>query len=294
MDQGPLHQTIIEAFGHMPAQMQAAARFVLDRPHDVALLSMREQARRAGVPPATMTRLAKHLGLDGYEGLREIYAEAVRGGEIGFAGKAGAQLASQKLKGDRALAADMLQSLASQISRLATPEALDQFAAAAKALAEARRVYCLGLRSCHPVAWHLNYIMTLIGERSVLLDGMAGTGPDAIASAAAGDVLVAVSVAPYARATIELARYGAERGLTLVAVTDSEVSPIAAMAAHRILVGTESPSFFHAITPAFVVAEVLAALVAGRGGEEALARLGATDRHLAALQTHLRPRAPKR
>ena len=35
----------------MPAQLQAAARYVLDQPHDVALLSMREQARQAGVQP---------------------------------------------------------------------------------------------------------------------------------------------------------------------------------------------------------------------------------------------------
>ena len=60
MDHGPLTEQIIEAFDTMPAQLQAGARYVLDRPRDVALLSMREQARQAGVQPATMTRLAKH------------------------------------------------------------------------------------------------------------------------------------------------------------------------------------------------------------------------------------------
>ena len=62
---------------------------VLERPRDVALLSMREQARQAGVQPATMTRLAKHLGMDGYDEVRELYAAAVRDGDLGFAGKAG-------------------------------------------------------------------------------------------------------------------------------------------------------------------------------------------------------------
>src|SRR5881394_2078068 len=111
MDQGPLNNRIVTVFGTMSAQLQTAARYVLDRPKDVALLSMREQARQAGVQPATMTRLAKHLGMDGYDGVRELYAAAVRDGEIGFAGKAGAQVASQKLKGDKALAAEMLRSI---------------------------------------------------------------------------------------------------------------------------------------------------------------------------------------
>src|SRR6202022_4625371 len=108
MDHGPLTEQIIQAFDTMPGQLQAGARYVLERPRDVALLSMREQARQAGVQPATMTRLAKHLGMDGYDRVRELYAAAVREGDLGFAGKAGVQLVSQKLKGDKALAPAML------------------------------------------------------------------------------------------------------------------------------------------------------------------------------------------
>ena len=99
---GPLNASIVEAFDLLPPQLQTAARYMLDRPDDVALLSMREQARRAGVPPATMTRLAKRLGLDGYDSVRELYAGAVRAGTLGFAGKAGVQVEAQALHGERA------------------------------------------------------------------------------------------------------------------------------------------------------------------------------------------------
>ena len=43
---------------------------------------MREQARQAGVQPATITRLAKRLGMDGYDEVRELYAAAVRDGDL--------------------------------------------------------------------------------------------------------------------------------------------------------------------------------------------------------------------
>jgi len=105
--EGPLNASIVEAYDVLPPQLQTAARYMLDRPDDVALLSMREQARRAGVPPATMTRLAKRLGLDGYDSVRELYAGAVRAGTLGFAGKAGVQVEAQALRGERALAAEM-------------------------------------------------------------------------------------------------------------------------------------------------------------------------------------------
>jgi DNA-binding MurR/RpiR family transcriptional regulator len=294
MDQGPLNEQIIKAFDAMPVQLQTGARYVLDRPRDVALLSMREQARRAGVQPATMTRLAKRLGMDGYDEVRELYAAAVRDGDLGFAGKAGAQVVSQKLRGDKALAADMLRSMARQIERLATPDSLDRIAAAARTLASARRIYCLGLRSSHCVAWHLHYVLSLVGEKSVHIDGVAATGADAMAKATSRDVLLVASVLPYTRLTVELAEYAVEQGVQVVAITDSEVAPLAQIAQHVVVVPTESPSFFHAMSPAFAVAEVLGAVIAGRGGDDALATLRHTDEHLAALNTHLKPRSAKK
>jgi DNA-binding MurR/RpiR family transcriptional regulator len=294
MDQGPLTETIVNAFESMSAQLQTAARFVLGRPRDVALLSMREQSRQAGVQPATMTRLAKHLGLEGYDDIRDMYAEALRGGEIGFAGKAGAQVISQKLKGDHALAAEMLKSIGKQVTRLAEPQSLDRIVAAASQLARARRVYCLGLRSSHTIAWQLHYILALIGEKSLILDGIAGTGADAVGTATEDDVLLVASVFPYTRTTVEIAGYAHAKSVPVVAITDSEVAPLAHFAATTVIVPTDSPSFFHAMSPAFAVAEVLGALLAGHGGDNALEALRRLDEQLAAFNTHLKPRTPKR
>ncbi len=284
---GPLNASIVEAFDILPPQLQTAARYMLDRPDDVALLSMREQARRAGVPPATMTRLAKRLGLDGYDSVRELYAGAVRAGTLGFAGKAGVQVEAQALLGERALAAEIAKTLSRQIAALAEPAALDGLAEAATRLHEARRVYCLGLRSCHAAAWHFHYMLSLLGDKTVMLDDAGGTGLDAIRDAGPQDVLLAASVEPYARATIEGARYAASRGVPVVALTDSQLSPLSQIAANAILVATESPSFFHTMTPLLAVAEILAALVAGRDGAKALAALEHTEAQLSAFGVHL-------
>jgi DNA-binding MurR/RpiR family transcriptional regulator len=294
MDASPLTERIVAAYETMSAQLQTAARYVLDHPRDVALLSMREQARQAGVQPATMTRFAKHLGLSGYEEVREIHAEAVRGGDLGFASKAGVQVISQKLKGEKALAAEMLRSLGHQIERLASEDGLDRLTAAAELLASARRIYCLGLRSSHSVAWHLHYVLSLMSERSINLDGIAGTGADPLRNATERDVLLVASVFPYTRLTIELAEYASERGIPVVAITDSEVAPLAQIAQRVVFVPTDSPSFFHAMSPAFAVAEVLSALVAGRAGEDALAALSHADQHMSVLNTHLKPRSAKK
>lgn len=294
MDRASLADRIVGAFESMPRQLKAAARYVLDRPDDVALLSMREQARQAGVQPATMTRLAQRLGFAGYDEIKDVHASAMRTAGAGFSGKAGAQVASQKAMGERALAAEMLGSLSRQIEGLREGAALDALAQAAIRLADARRIYCLGLRSAHPVAWHLSYVLSLIGERAVLLDAAAGIGTDPIRAATRDDVLFVTSVAPYARATVEIATYADRQGIPIVAVSDSPVSPLARMATSTILVPTDSVSFFHAMTPAFVVSEILAALIAGRGGDRSLDALRRTERQLGAFNIYWSPQDGRR
>jgi len=290
MQTGPLADQIVQAFDTMSEQLQAAARYVLNQPRDVALLSMREQARQADVQPATMTRLAKHLGLSGYDDIRQLYADAMRNDITGFAGRVGAQVKSQKLKGDHALAVDMLGGIAGQVGQLAQPAALDTLVDAARRLSAARRIYCLGLRSSHSPAWHLHYILSLAGKHSIMLDAVGGIGADALGSATDEDVMVAVSVLPYTRQTIEIADFAGEAGVPLVAITDSAVAPLAQLAACTVVVPTESPSFLHTMSPAFVVAEVLGALVAGQAGDTASAALASVDRQSAALNIHLKTR----
>lgn len=293
MQTSPLADQIVQAFDTMSEQLQAAAQYVLNQPHEVALLSMREQARQAGVQPATMTRLAKHLGFAGYEDIRQRHADAMRGDVTGFAGRVGAQAKSQKLKGDQVLAADMLGGIAAQVSQLSQPQSLETLVEAARLLGTARRIYCLGLRSSHSPAWHLHYILSLAGKHSIMLDAVGGIGADALGSASAEDVMVAVSVLPYTRQTIEIADYAGEASVPLIAITDSLVAPLAQLAACTLVVPTESPSFLHTMSPAFVVAEVLGALVAGQAGDAAGAALAAVDRQSAALNIHLKTRVKR-
>ncbi len=52
--------------------------------------------KRAEVPPATMTRLAQRLGFDGFEPLRKLYADAVRGRADTFKDRAEGLLARRE------------------------------------------------------------------------------------------------------------------------------------------------------------------------------------------------------
>jgi DNA-binding MurR/RpiR family transcriptional regulator len=275
-------------FDALSPQLREAARWVIDNPADVALLSTREQARRAGVTPATLTRLAQRFGMDGYDGVRGLYADAVRRRPDSYHGRAEELVVRRTREGDAALVQDIFASLTRHLHDLSAPARVEAFTAAADRIAAAERVFCLGLRAAFTVAYIFHYIRTLFGTNSMLVDGPGTTGSDVLRTIGSADVLLAVSVQPYAEQAIAMAAYAKERGATVVALTDSEVSPLAMHADHAILVHTETPSFFHTMTPAFAAVECLAALVAARRGAEAVAALETSEKQLAAFSTYLK------
>ncbi|VVE64593.1 DNA-binding protein [Pandoraea captiosa] len=289
----PLADEIEQAFATMPAQLQAAARFVIDNPEDVALLSMREQAKRAGVPPATMIRLAQRLDYAGYDEIRAVHAESVRRQSTGVASRAKEQIAGHRAKGQAGIAVKFVESAARHVDALGSASSLPALVAAAKRIASARRIYVVGLRPSYAVAFHLSHLLELIGLDVRMLEGPGGTGIDRLAGAGDADVLVGISVHPYTRETLRLAEITRELGCYQVAITDSVVSPLAKNANVAVIVGIESPSFFHSMTSSVAAVEALAALAAAECGEHALRALEVRDQHFKELELFLMPR-PKR
>src|SRR5258708_24629722 len=104
-----------EIFKILPPNWRGGAGGVMDHPADVALLSLREQARRAGIAPATLTRLAQRLGLRGYDGVRKLYADAVRARPDSYRGRAEELLVRRDSEGDSALVQDIFASLAQHL-----------------------------------------------------------------------------------------------------------------------------------------------------------------------------------
>ena len=76
------------SFPTLSTQFQSGARYLLDHPQDVAVLSMRKIAVSASVQPATLVRLSQHLGFEGWQGLRELFVDALRGGSQPYARRA--------------------------------------------------------------------------------------------------------------------------------------------------------------------------------------------------------------
>ncbi|MGE3066520.1 MAG: MurR/RpiR family transcriptional regulator [Hyphomicrobiaceae bacterium] len=290
MHDGPLHQEFSALVNDLPAQQQAATRWILRHPQEVALYSMRHQAREAGVTPVTMTRLAQRLGFKGYDDIRALYVKNLRKMSEGFSERADIMLRRHRSRGKQALAVDLFEAMATQVLDQRRVDVGAALADAVDVLLGAERILSLGQRSSYAVAFQFWYVCSLAGFNVQMVDGPAAAGGDVLHGVGKSDALFVVSVSPYTRATLEMARIAAARGVRIVALTDSDASPLSRLADVAIPVGTESPSYFHTMTPAFAVAEAVAALLVAGAGKTALDAIARNESALDQRQTYIRSR----
>jgi DNA-binding MurR/RpiR family transcriptional regulator len=279
------------SFEALTPELQRAAGWILDHPSEVGLLSMRRQAKSAGVSAPTMVRLARALGFGDYAALRRPFQEAMAGRSIDFGRRATAlQAAPEAARPDR-LARSIDQSQMEDLRSVLALNSQAQIEAVVAAIAGARRVGFLGVRASFAVAFQFRYAYNLIARNGVLFDGLGGTVLDQADALGRGDVLVAISQSPYSAPTVEAVNAAAARGVAVVALTDSAVSPLARKALHTLRFRAESVSFFHSLLAPMALVEHLLARLVARGGKAVLRRLEEVEQRLADHHAYWRPRS---
>ncbi len=279
-----------EIYDALSPQLQRAAKYILERPDEIAFTSMRQLAQRADVQPATMVRLAQKLGLDGYEALRDPFREELRRQPNGYGLRARQlQARTGRRSGGRALnhlAGEMIAADRENLSLTMEAIGADGLAARSTILAEARRLYIMGLRSLYSAAFYTHYACSMFRDNTILLDGPGGTYADRMRGIGEGDAMLIFSLEPYSSEVIQAATYAVEQGADVVAVTDSLVSPLAALTPHLLLVGTDGPALFKSIVPVIAVAQALVSQMLAQGGQSALDAVARSEYQLDRFESY--------
>jgi DNA-binding MurR/RpiR family transcriptional regulator len=266
-------------YDSLSPELQRAARWVTENPAEIGLYSMRAVARRASLQPASLSRLAQALGFARYEDLRHPFRAGLALAEAGdYAGRAAMLQEPGRMRHGAAEAGNALQQ--GNVASILSTNPAHAFADAARDLLEARRIAVLGLRASHGVAHHFQYLLNMLCDNSLLLTDTAGTLIDQVCQLGKDDLLVAFSQAPYTRQTGEVVRKAATRGIPVIAMTDSPLSPIGRAARRVLLARTDTASYFQSMTGALALGETLLQAVASLGGEAVLRRLRAIQGHL--------------
>ena len=158
------------------------------------------------------------------------------------------------------------------------------------ACAHARRVALIGEMSAMPVVEYAHYLanMSLTGW---IVPGRGGAGlANDLADLGSDDACILFSIRPYAARAIAIAGSIGSRGVPLIALTDSRLSPVAAHARHCFCICTESPQFFPSHVAAVVFFEAIIGMIVRLRGKEAQERIAAVERQNHQLERYWQDR----
>jgi DNA-binding MurR/RpiR family transcriptional regulator len=163
-----LMQTLRARAADLSPQLQRAAMLLESNQSDIALLSMRDLARRCELPPATFSRLARALGFDDFAALREVCVNHLRHQADGYAGRATALQQGGSEASGTSDAERIGAAIGAHVQTAFSAANLEAIETAAAALRGARRVYLLGARSCLALTHAFGYAAQLFDDKVTL------------------------------------------------------------------------------------------------------------------------------
>ena len=257
-DYEALQAEIGRRFAGLSRQLQRIARFALERPLDVALDTVAAAASKAEVQPSAMVRFAQALGYDGYTDMQRIFRDRLVQRSSSYRERiATLRRAAPALSRPKAVLHDFVADSIHHLSHMEEHVAPERLERAVGLLAGAARIHVLAQRRAFPVACYLAYALGQLELPVALLDGVGGMVREQARAIGPGDVLIAVSFRNYSPDVIELAADAHRRGVAVVVITDSAVSPLARSATVAFDLGDASDRPFRSLVEPICLAQAL-------------------------------------
>ena len=246
------------------------ARYISERYDKAAYMTAAKLGSEVGVSESTVVRFVIELGFEGYPEFRRALLELVRS----------KLTAVQRIEVTNTLIgdADVLEKiLLSDIEKIKrTLEGVDKeaFDNAVRAIVDAKTVYIMGMRGSSYLAGLLNYSFRMISDNVRLIQTTSGSETfEQMMSLSKDDAFIAISFPRYSKSIIKSVEYAKSVGADVIALTDSENSPIAAQADQVLVAQSDMASFADSYVAPMSVINALIVAVSRECGDRFTERL---------------------
>jgi DNA-binding MurR/RpiR family transcriptional regulator len=224
----------------LPQAQRRLLEFILAHQEESVFLRIGDLARRGKVSQATVTRLSRALGFGGFP---EFQKEFQRHFRNQLTTTSRLRKTVKEAASDRDVLAKVLETDMENIAGTLRETHLQEFRRFVKCLASAHRVVIIGLRSIHSLAVFMAVALEFLQREVWLVQPGIGDMWDRMVSLKKGDVVLGISFPRYTKETVELLRWAKARGVTTLAITDSQISPLAQHADHVLTARYQMDSF---------------------------------------------------
>lgn len=255
-----LVQQVARDYDDLSKQLKLIAQYITEHRQQMVVVRIRDVADACGVQPSAVVRFAQRFGFSGFSDLQAVFRDAYSSGTSAgsYQQRLQAVISEHPAQMNSAeLARSFLETCQSGIGTL--KDSLDDraFEKAVSILQNAQHIYVMGVRRMFSVASYLGYALLQTRKRVIMVDGLGGLFKEQIEGLSKGDVLISISMAPYGAETRYCTDLAVERDATVVAITDSSLSPISRAAAVTLTVHESEAYFFRSLASTMSLAQAL-------------------------------------
>lgn len=234
------------------------AAAILENYDKAAYMTAARLGEMVSVSESTVVRFATLLGYEGYPQLQHAVQELVR---AKLTSNQRIQVSNLRL-GDGDVLDSVLSADVSKIKYTLENINRESFARAVDALCEARRVYVLGVRSSASLASFLSFNLGLVFDNVRFIQPTSsGEVFEQMLDIGEGDVVFAISFPRYSTKLINAVKYAHAQGASVISLTDSAMSPIAAPADAVLTAQSDMASYVDSlVAPLSIINAVLVAI----------------------------------
>ena len=237
-----LKDTISRVYPTLSKQLQLIARFALDKPNELALGTVAAVAEAAGVQPSALIRFANALEFGGFSEMQQVFREHLVERSASYRERIDQLRRHGKANNPgNGVLHQFVGEAVSELGQLEENVAEADITSAAKLICAASHVHVLAQRRAFPVASYLAYALSQLELKTYLLDGVGGMLANSLNNIERSDVLVVASFHSYSQDVIDAAVAAHARGVPVIAITDSALSPLkpAAKVCFELSLGSE-------------------------------------------------------
>ena len=241
------------------------ARFILESYDKAAFMTASKLGKTVNVSESTVVRFAAELGYDGYPSMQKALQEMIRNKLTSIQR---IEVANDRI-GNQDILSMVMQSDIEKIRMTLEETDRASFRQAVDAILSAHRIYILGVRSAAALADFLGFYFNLIFDNIVLVhttsaseifEQLLRVGPE--------DVVIGISFPRYSSRTVKAMRFAKDRGANVIALTDSEASPLAEAVTETLLAKSDMASFVDSLVAPLSLVNALIVAVGRRRNED--------------------------
>ena len=262
-----LIRVIHDRYDEMSKSYQTIALYLTQNPNDVAVLSVTAIAGRCGIHASNFVRYAQSLGYTGFKDMQTIFQRRLSTAAPGFDARIKAlqdELGANEDHSPLGFLRDLVVRDVSSLQDLLANVTAEQITQAAEIMERADTIYLVGQLRSVPVVELLRYVLTMLGKRTVLLDPGGGLATHMAKVIRPQDMLFAVSFRFYATEVVNVVEQTAVRGVPIVAISDSTLSPLAKSAKVLFAVPEHEYTFSRSLAAPMCLAQAICVALASR------------------------------